>query len=159
MTPSEQGSDQRAQVWADRLGPGFSVAPLRRLLALDPEEQTGLVLRLLGVFEDSLRAQSEALEQGMVSADFDRIRRAAHTVRSSSLSMGAEAFAAACLDLERSAQALAADTAAPPGSAAAEPEAVLHQARDVLAQARALVAQVGRARSASSACGHPMDHP
>lgn len=150
LTPSEAPDPrlfERAQAWAQRLGPGFAIEPLQRLLALDPQGKSGLLAQLLGVFEDSLRSQALALEQGIASVDFDRIRRAAHTVRSSSLSMGAEAFAAACLVLEKDAQALAVGVAVDEGAPRPDAQSVLQQARWVWQQAQVLRSQVLRAQS------------
>jgi HPt (histidine-containing phosphotransfer) domain-containing protein len=113
------------------------------LLALDPQEQTGLMSQLLDVFEGSLRVQGQALEQAIATVDIERIRRTAHTVRSSSLSMGAESFAAACLELERSAQAYLAAGPSVEGG----PQAVLAQAAEVRAQALALLVQLHRAQA------------
>jgi HPt (histidine-containing phosphotransfer) domain-containing protein len=127
------------------LGPGFDAEALERLFALDPEGKAGLVPRLFGAFEDSLRAQAQCLAQGIQACDFDLIRRAAHTARSSSRSLGAESFAAACLELEQFAHAVAAP---PLGQDRPDAEKVLAQARDVEHQARALLAQVVRARNA-----------
>jgi HPt (histidine-containing phosphotransfer) domain-containing protein len=127
------------------LGPGFEAEALERLFALDPEGKAGLVSRLFGAFEDSLRSQVQSLALGIQASDFDRIRRAAHTARSSSRSMGAESFAAACLELEESAHAV--DTPAP-GRDQPDAAKVLERAGEVVHQAQALLAQVVQARNA-----------
>ncbi len=131
--------------WAQRLGPGFEAEALDRLLALDPEEKAGLLPRLIGAFEESLRAQAQSLALGIHASDFDRIRRAAHTARSSSRSLGAESFAAACLELEQLAHALGAPA---PGQVQPDAAKVLGQARDLEHQTQALLAQVVQARKA-----------
>lgn len=140
----------RANAWAQRLGPGFDPETLDRLLALDSQDEAGLMPRLIVVFEDSLRLQAQALAQGIQACDFDRIRRAAHTVRSSSRSLGAESFAAACLEVEQLAHALA---ACGPGQALPDAAHVLARAQDLEHQAQILLNQVVQARTSTAPPG------
>ena len=138
-------------MWARRLGQGFDVVALQRLLALDPTEQAGLLPQLLVVFAESLRSQSAALEDAMGRGDLDGIRRAAHAVRSAARSMGAEGFANACRRLEEHAHSLMG------GAESRAAARVLLDAARVLEWARALRLQVQRAMAAAGdgrAIGH-----
>lgn len=100
---TEENSGARAVAWAQRLGAGFDAAALERLIALDPDESTGLMPQLVALFEESLRVQTQALEAALAAVDLDALRRAAHSVRSAAMSMGALEFAQACTALEQQA--------------------------------------------------------
>ena len=145
VTDEDQG--RQALAWAQRLGPGFEAAALQRLIALDPAEEAGLMPQLLTLFEASLHAQADALEAAIGTADLDSIRRAAHTVRSSAMSMGAQDFAQACLRLEhRALERLR-------SPAPQDKEAVLRDGAEVLERARALRQQVRLAMPAGDDAG------
>jgi HPt (histidine-containing phosphotransfer) domain-containing protein len=130
----------RAAVWVQRLGVGFERSALERLLALDPGEASGLMPRLLEVFETSLTSQLVTLEAAAQVGDAPGCRRAAHAVRSSSNSMGALAFARACHVLEL--QALELGEQPPAGHAVHEVQRLAHE---VAQQGRTLLLQVHRA--------------
>lgn len=86
---------------AARLGAEFNPAALARLAALDPTGASGLVRRLFVLLVTVLEQQEERLRDAAARLDFDAVRTSAHSLRSSSLSVGAEAFAADCQTLER----------------------------------------------------------
>lgn len=133
------GTQDRASAWQQRLGEGFERLAIERLLALDPEETSCLMLRLLEAFEDALRSQMLLLEAASARGDMQGCRRAAHAVRSASNSMGAVAFAQACQALELQAHAL--------GDQARSVQAlqgVQQHAQEVAQQGRALLLQVQR---------------
>ena len=75
---------------------------LTQLRALDPDGRHGLVGR---IFSTYLTAASELLEQlnaAVQTGDAATVRRVAHTLKSSSSSIGALKFAALCADIEAS---------------------------------------------------------
>lgn len=77
-------------------------AALTQLRALDPDGRHGLVGR---IFSTYLTAASELLEQlnaAVQTGDAATVRRVAHTLKSSSSSIGAFKFAALCADTEAS---------------------------------------------------------
>lgn len=57
--------------------------------------------RLFRLYADVMKTQAEVMERCSRQGDLAGLREAAHAVRSSSLSMGAESFSQACQDLER----------------------------------------------------------
>lgn len=83
------------------LGPDFDIEALRRVQALDPQGASGLMPQLLQCYATVMQQQAAALQQGVLRADGELVARAAHAARSSSLYIGAEGFAQACLELER----------------------------------------------------------
>lgn len=85
-----------------RLGPEFNPVVLERLQALDPAGKSGLVLRLFKLFVTVLDEQIGRMETALEQGSFDSVRTTAHSLRSSSLSVGAEAFSLDCQVLERS---------------------------------------------------------
>jgi HPt (histidine-containing phosphotransfer) domain-containing protein len=79
----------------------LDAAALARLRELDPDGRHGVLPRVLGAFESSLarmlvqlQAEREAGNAGVVSS-------VAHTLKSSSGSVGALELARACADVER----------------------------------------------------------
>ena len=87
---------------AQRLGPSFSSEALERLRQLDPAGDEGLIGRLLQTYASSLASLLKEIEMGASDQDAQRVRRAAHTLKSSSATMGALDFSAQCLHLEKS---------------------------------------------------------
>lgn len=84
-----------------QLGPEFSPQAVTRLGALDPQGLNGLLPRLFRMYAELMHKQADALERCAHEGRIEGLREAAHAVRSSSLSVGAESFAQACLHLER----------------------------------------------------------
>jgi HPt (histidine-containing phosphotransfer) domain-containing protein len=77
---------------------------LERLRALDPDGRNGVLQRVLLAFEASLGrslAQLATLREGGAAAQLAAL---AHTLKSSSASVGALRLAAACAEIERSAR-------------------------------------------------------
>ena len=73
---------------------------LARLHDLDPDGSHAVVSRVLGAFETSLARMLGQLEAGRVDGDVAAVARVAHTLKSSSASVGALALSAACADVE-----------------------------------------------------------
>lgn len=91
-------------------------AALQALRQLDPEGRNHLLERVLRAYEGSLDRLMLQLREGRRQPDLDSIRLCAHTLKSSSSSIGASAFSALCAQVEHAARALAqAPVAAQPG--------------------------------------------
>jgi HPt (histidine-containing phosphotransfer) domain-containing protein len=74
---------------------------LARLRELDPDGKHGVVLRVMRTFESSLlRLLTQAVE-ARDRGDLPAIGHIAHTLKSSSGSVGALALSACCADIER----------------------------------------------------------
>lgn len=89
------------QDWLQRLGPAFDAAVLAQWLGPDPRTRETSLARLLQAFGEALRQRLLEMEQAIGAADFQSIRRVAHTLASSSAALGAAGFAGRCLELER----------------------------------------------------------
>ena len=74
---------------------------LVRLRELDPDGRHGVVERVLKAFETSLVRMLAQLEAASLSGDETVVSSVAHTLKSSSASVGALALSAACADVER----------------------------------------------------------
>lgn len=72
-----------------------------RLQALDPDGRNGVVRRVLATFEGSLARQLGDLRAELGRCDAAIVSGIAHTLKSSSASVGALRMAAACEDVER----------------------------------------------------------
>ena len=73
---------------------------LARLRDLDPDGSHAVVARVLGAFETSLTRMLGQLEVERVDGNVAAVARVAHTLKSSSASVGALALSAACADVE-----------------------------------------------------------
>ncbi len=110
-----------------RMGEGipvFDQQALHRLRALDPSGQNQLLNRVMKAFELSLQRLSTQLCNARQQQDVSAVRHAAHTLKSSSASVGALRLSGLCLDVEtalRSAGASFDATPATAGEALAEP--------------------------------------
>ena len=80
----------------DRLDPGA----LQRLRDLDPDGRQGVVVRVLTAFESSLTRLLAQLEAQREGGDAAVVCTVAHTLKSSSASVGALDLAAACAEVE-----------------------------------------------------------
>ena len=80
-------------------------AALARLSELDPGGQGGLVMRVLQTYADSLRQLLDELRQARAAGRTDVLGRVAHTLKSSSASIGASGFVALCARAEASIRA------------------------------------------------------
>lgn len=78
----------------------LDAAALARLQELDPSGKGGIVRRVMVTFEQSLVSSLHNLQQAQQRADAVEVRRLAHTLKSSSASVGALALSAACAEAE-----------------------------------------------------------
>jgi hypothetical protein len=76
-----------------------SLADLR---ALDPGGQARLVQRVLTTYQGSLGRLVDQLAVARAASAWDQVSRVAHTLKSSSASIGALALSALCAEIERS---------------------------------------------------------
>jgi HPt (histidine-containing phosphotransfer) domain-containing protein len=74
---------------------------LARLRELDPSGKAGLVARVLNTYHQSLERFLGQLQSARSQGDLQGQRHVAHTLKSSSASVGALALAALCAELER----------------------------------------------------------
>jgi HPt (histidine-containing phosphotransfer) domain-containing protein len=74
---------------------------LARLQELDPGGQGGLVARVLATYAASLQRLLDQLRVARDAADRPAVRLVAHTLKSSSASVGALALSARCAEIER----------------------------------------------------------
>ncbi|HRD98970.1 MAG TPA: Hpt domain-containing protein [Rubrivivax sp.] len=73
---------------------------LARLRELDPDGRHGVVQRVLTAFEASLTRALGQLQEQQAAADAKTVATLAHTLKSSSASVGALGLAAACAQVE-----------------------------------------------------------
>ena len=73
---------------------------LARLQDLDPSGKSGLLPRVLNTYVLSLERQLGALHSARLNADAHGQRHVAHTLKSSSASVGALKLSALCADIE-----------------------------------------------------------
>jgi CheY-like chemotaxis protein len=88
----------------DRLGALTQVLDaqaLDRLRELDPSGANGLLARVLKAFEGSLQRLLQQLQDARGTADHAAMRHVAHTLKSSSASVGALELSRLCADIER----------------------------------------------------------
>jgi CheY-like chemotaxis protein len=110
-----------------RMGEGIPVfdhQALLRLRALDPSGQNQLLVRVMKAFELSLQRLSTQLRDARQQQDVSAARHAAHTLKSSSASVGALRLSGLCLDVETALRRAGASfdvTPATAGAALAEP--------------------------------------
>jgi histidine phosphotransfer protein HptB len=74
---------------------------LARLQDLDPSGQAGLVARVLATYAQSLQRLLEQLHVARDAADAQAMRLIAHTLKSSSASVGALKLSALCAETEQ----------------------------------------------------------
>jgi HPt (histidine-containing phosphotransfer) domain-containing protein len=74
---------------------------LERLRALDPTGGSGLVERVLGTFRGSLDRLMLQMRDGRHSGDANAVRHVAHTLKSSSASVGALRLSQLCAEVEQ----------------------------------------------------------
>jgi hypothetical protein len=80
--------------------PGLDAEALARLAALDPTGRNRLVERVLKAFQSSAARLMPQLAQARQAGDRDAIKLVAHTLKSSSASIGAPALSALCAQIE-----------------------------------------------------------
>jgi histidine phosphotransfer protein HptB len=81
--------------------PVLDAACMAELRALDPDGKAQLVKRVLATYQASLVKLVEQLRQGRADGAWDQVSRVAHTLKSSSASIGALALSTLCADIER----------------------------------------------------------
>ena len=79
---------------------------LARLRELDPDGRAGVLQRVMRTYESSLQRTLPALVQARLGQDHDEIGRLAHTLKSSSASVGALALSRSCAEVEALARKL-----------------------------------------------------
>ena len=75
---------------------------LAKLEQLDPGGKSGLVRRVLTTYAGSLTRLRQQIAEGLTAADHNVIRLGAHTLKSSSASIGALELSRLCADVESS---------------------------------------------------------
>jgi HPt (histidine-containing phosphotransfer) domain-containing protein len=78
---------------------------LARLRELDPDGRSGVVARVMQAFETSLVRQMAQLIESRDKGDAAAIGQLAHTLKSSSASLGALALSACCAEVEQAVRA------------------------------------------------------
>jgi len=78
----------------------LSVQGLLKLRELDPTGGSALLRRIMKAYEESSIRLVRQLVQALQAGDGPAIRQAAHTLKSSSASVGAIKFAEVCADIE-----------------------------------------------------------
>jgi len=80
--------------------PGLDAQALARLRELDPEGRLGVLSRVLTAFENSVQRMVTQLEAQPNTGDAQLVAGLAHTLKSSSASVGALSLSLACADVE-----------------------------------------------------------
>jgi HPt (histidine-containing phosphotransfer) domain-containing protein len=102
MQPAHDSSSGRADAPAQRAWEQvLDREALDRLRELDPGGQGGLVERVLATYAQSLAKLLGQLDAARAAADPAGLRHVAHTLKSSSASVGALQLSALCADIER----------------------------------------------------------
>ena len=99
--PPIPASNARPGAAPDAARPGFDAAALARLRELDPDGRHGVLQRVMSAFEASLTRMLVQLEAEQVGGDAKVVASVAHTLKSSSASVGALALSQACAEVER----------------------------------------------------------
>jgi HPt (histidine-containing phosphotransfer) domain-containing protein len=94
------GAPAAADRWAVLLQV-LDAPSLDRLRELDPQGTSGLIVRVLKAFEGSLQRLLAQLEGARTQGDHGGIRHVAHTLKSSSASVGALELSRLCAEVER----------------------------------------------------------
>lgn len=81
--------------------PVLDAGCMAELRALDPDGKAQLVKRVLATYQASLAKLVEQLRVARVDGAWDQVSRVAHTLKSSSASIGALALAGLCAEIER----------------------------------------------------------
>jgi HPt (histidine-containing phosphotransfer) domain-containing protein len=80
--------------------PGLNAEALARLTELDPKGESRLLARVLGAFQSSAARLMPQLEAAYGAHDHATIRLVAHTLKSSSASIGALKLSQVCAEVE-----------------------------------------------------------
>ena len=125
-------SDQHAAAGADG-APVLDPAAIGRLRELDPQGKQGIVQRVLRAYEQALLRQIDEFAAARAADDSDHVSRLAHTLKSSSASVGAQRLSRLCAEVEWAVRTQR------PAALGAELEALIHEARRALAAVRAML--------------------
>jgi CheY-like chemotaxis protein len=95
-------AESPATAGAPRQGrdPALNMSFLDQFRELDPVGGLGLIKEIMGVYLDNSLALLRQVEQGVIAGDADALRRAAHSLKSSSANVGAEKLSKLFLELE-----------------------------------------------------------
>jgi HPt (histidine-containing phosphotransfer) domain-containing protein len=85
--------------------PKLDAAAIKALRELDPDGKHGVFLRVLQAYESSLQRKLAELAGARGRGDAKAVSEIAHLLKSSSGSVGALAFAARCVEVERAIRA------------------------------------------------------
>jgi two-component system sensor histidine kinase/response regulator len=77
---------------------------LEMIGSLDPIQGKELAIRVIGVYEDNSAELIDTLAEAMTDGDVDRVRTAAHALKSSSGNVGATRLVTLCRDIEMAAR-------------------------------------------------------
>jgi HPt (histidine-containing phosphotransfer) domain-containing protein len=83
------------------LSPPLDAEALQRLSELDPGGRHGLLPKVLRTFDSSTRRLLEQLVAARAGADLEAQRMVAHTLKSSSMSVGALRLSKLCAEVEQ----------------------------------------------------------
>jgi hypothetical protein len=83
------------------LSPPLDAGALQRLNELDPGGRHGLLPKVLRTFDGSTRRLLEQLVAARAAGDLEQQRMVAHTLKSSSMSVGALRLSQLCADAEQ----------------------------------------------------------
>ena len=81
--------------------PVLDAACMAELRALDPDGKAQLVKRVLATYQTSLAKLVGQLREARADGTWDQVSRVAHTLKSSSASIGALALSTLCAEIER----------------------------------------------------------
>ena len=81
--------------------PVLDAACMAELRALDPDGKAQLVKRVLATYQTSLAKLVDQLRTAHAEQAWDQVSRVAHTLKSSSASIGALTLSGLCADIER----------------------------------------------------------
>ena len=123
-------ADLAAAGGAARWGGVLDTQALARLAELDPGGKAGLLPRVIGTYTGSLERLLGQWAAARAAADAIVLRHVAHTLKSSSASVGALALAALCAELEQALREGRLDDLAP------RLDALEHEANGILAALR-----------------------
>lgn len=100
MMPNQPQPLHAAAELADAASPELDSEALARLTELDPNGENQLLERVLRAFQTSAARLMPQLEAARLSEDSATIRLVAHTLKSSSASIGAPDLSQACAHIE-----------------------------------------------------------
>jgi hypothetical protein len=111
----------------------FDPVALERLRELDPDGRHGVMQRVMTAFETSLARMLVQLQAERSGGNAAVVSSVAHTLKSSSASVGATVLSQACADIERRLRT------GEPGSLDEDVERLLRAGEDALAAVRAML--------------------